>query len=306
MRRVSEAVLDGRLPAMRGTQGSGAGQGSVVDAEAPAPARNGLTPDSQPLIPAPGPGTPGAAILDAGCGTGGNLRWLARFGRAYGVDLSPHALGFCARRRLSTVARASVLALPFAGATFDLVTSFDVIYHLDVADDAAALREMWRVLKPGGWALIRVPALEGLRSAHDAAVHTRQRYTLGELCDKLRRAGFELRRASYANSLLFPLAAASRLIGRAVLACGAPPGRGSGARQGAGGYWRTAGHASGEPASDVRPAPAAVNALCAAIMTLEARLIARADLPIGLSALALAQRPAGDLACGAPHARGAR
>src|SRR5687768_8886988 len=132
---------------------------------------------------------PGLRILDAGAGTGGNLRWLGRFGAAYGIDLSPEATRFCQARQLSTVARASVTDLPYPDSTFDLVTSFDVIYHLGVADDVAALRETARVLKPGGTLLVRVPALDALRSEHDAAVHTRQRYTLRELKEKVERAG---------------------------------------------------------------------------------------------------------------------
>src|SRR5438046_1149896 len=91
------------------------------------------------------------AILDAGCGTGGNLAWLGRFGEAHGVDLSPLAVAFCRQRQLTTVSRASVAALPYRDAAFDLVTSFDVIYHLQVQDDVAALAELRRVLKPGGW-----------------------------------------------------------------------------------------------------------------------------------------------------------
>jgi SAM-dependent methyltransferase len=210
----------------------------------------------------------GAAILDAGCGTGGNLAWLNGLGRGYGVDLSPLAVGFCAKRRLTRVSRASILALPFGDACFDLVTSFDVIYHLDVADDVAALREFYRVLKPGGRALIRVPALEFLRSAHDAAVHTRQRYSLGELRRKLEDAGFAVERATYANSLLFPLAAASRLAARM---------RGS------------AGDAAHE--SDVKPVPRLVNAAFGRVMAAEAALLGRADLPVGLSAVAVGRKP---------------
>ncbi|HEX2514418.1 MAG TPA: class I SAM-dependent methyltransferase, partial [Chloroflexota bacterium] len=183
-------------------------------------------------------------ILDAGCGTGGNLAWLAGSsgggpgagpdrrsrgvtgapgssaargrggGRgagqqtgapdgwpAWGVDLSPLATAYCRRRGLTRVSRASVLELPFAEGTFDLGTSFDVIYHLGVADDVAALREMRRVLRPGGALFVRVPALEALQSHHDVAVHTRQRYTARELRRKAGAAGLRVERASYANSV---------------------------------------------------------------------------------------------------------
>ena len=217
---------------------------------------------------------PGGRILDAGCGTGGNLCWLARFGQPFGADVSPHAVSFCAQRGLTTVAQASVLALPFPDRTFDLVTSFDVVYHLGVQDDVQALREMRRVLKPGGWAVVRVPALEQLRSVHDEAVHTRQRYSLAELRDKLRRAGFQVVRATYANFLLFLPAALVRLVQRAR-------------RHGA-----PAGAAGAEARSDVRPAPRLVNEALRRVLALEAAALARFDLPGGLSALALAQRPA--------------
>jgi SAM-dependent methyltransferase len=210
-------------------------------------------------------------ILDAGCGTGGNLAWLERFGTAYGVDLSALAVEFCTRRDLRTVSRASVLDLPYPDATFDLVNSFDVIYHLQVADDVAALKEMRRVLKPGGHLYVRVPALEPLRSAHDTAVHTRQRYTVPELREKVARAGLTVVRATYANSLLFPAAAASRLLARV---------------RGEDGV-----HGGEDVQSDVHPVPAIVNALFGAALRTEASILARVDLPIGLSAVALAQRP---------------
>ena len=72
-------------------------------------------------------------ILDAGCGTGGALRWLAPYGRVWGVDRSTDALAYCRRRRLTRVCQASLLALPYPDATFDLITSFDVLYHHGVS-----------------------------------------------------------------------------------------------------------------------------------------------------------------------------
>jgi SAM-dependent methyltransferase len=234
-------------------------------------------------------------ILDAGCGTGGNLAWLGgvgegrgglkpagRLGGDWGVDLSPLATAYCRRRGLTRVSRASVLELPFGDATFDLVTSFDVIYHLGVADDVAALREMGRVLRPGGVLFVRVPALERLHSHHDVAVHTRQRYSAEELRGKVEAAGLRVERASYANTVLLPLAVASRLGARLRLGLA---GRGKkGSKGGA--------EAEAETVrSDVRPAPALLNGLFASILGLEAALLAKVDLPLGLSAFVVARRP---------------
>ena len=131
-------------------------------------------------------------LLDAGCGTGYNLLDLGRLGRATGVDLSAEAIAFC-RARGVRAARASVLALPFADGTFDAVTSFDVIYHAWVSDDRAAVRELARVLRPGGALLVRVPALRALWGAHDTEVQSRHRYTRGELVALLEAAGLPSR-----------------------------------------------------------------------------------------------------------------
>ncbi len=210
---------------------------------------------------------PGIRTLDAGCGTGGNLRWLGRYGEAFGIDLAPEAMRFCRERGLSTVARGSVTSLPYPERTFDLVTSFDVIYHLDVSDDVAALREFGRVLRSGGTLLVRVPALERLRSEHDTAVHTRQRYSLDELRGKVASSGLHVVRATYANTLLFPLAAASRLLARV----------------------RRSESADAER-SDVHPVPAPINRLFRAALDAEASVLPRADLPVGLSALVVAEK----------------
>ena len=157
------------------------------------------------------------AILDAGCGTGGNLTWLARYagagGSVTGIDLANDALKFCRARGHERLAQASVTALPFAAASFDLITSFDVLVQLTGAGaDEQAIGEMYRVLRPNGIAFVRVAAYNWLRSGHDEALGTERRYTLAALRALLARTGFRVRRATYANSLLLPIAVGHRLI----------------------------------------------------------------------------------------------
>lgn len=219
-------------------------------------------------------------VLDAGCGTGGTLAWWQRRAgqagvrRGFGIDLSSDALDFGSRRGLERLARGSVSALPYADRSFDGVLSLDVIYHLDVADDRRALAEIARVTRPGGWACVRVPAFDSLRSAHDVAVHTRERYRLPRLAARVAGAGLEIDRATYANAFLFPAAIASRL-----------------ARKGVNHRPRGSWPAPEEAASDVRPASAVVQAVGAATLTAESVLLRHSDLPFGLSAIVVATRP---------------
>ena len=124
--------------------------------------------------------------------------------------MSPDALEF-SRRANRNVSRASLTELPFANASFDLVTSFDVLQHVPVDESARAVNEIYRVLRPGGVAFLRVSAYQWMRSAHDDALDVKRRFSLKELTEEMRRAGFQIRRATYANTLLFPVAVGKRL-----------------------------------------------------------------------------------------------
>jgi SAM-dependent methyltransferase len=150
------------------------------------------------------------SILDAGCGTGSFLEGCRGY-RAYGVERSAAAFPFLGRRGLDNAVRADVERMPFPDRTFDLVVSADVLSCIGAPGDVRALREFRRVLKPKGSLLLNLPAYESLRSAHDAAVHTRRRYTRGQLLGLLRDAGLEVAQVSYRNSFLFPVAALIRL-----------------------------------------------------------------------------------------------
>jgi SAM-dependent methyltransferase len=159
-------------------------------------------------------------VLDAGCGTGGNLDWLRRYAtaqRIIGIDINDDALNFCQRRGRSRLVKGSVTSLPFADASFDLVTSFDVLIYPPGANaDDSTLREMHRVLYPGGICFVRAAAYQWLYGDHDKATNAKRRYSLGTLQQKMEQANFQVLRATYANCWLFPLAVAQRLIRKSI------------------------------------------------------------------------------------------
>src|ERR1044071_260122 len=140
-------------------------------------------------------------ILDVGCGTGANLLMLSKYGEAEGVDISEDALAFCRERGLDKVRLGAGEKLPYDDGTFDLVTAFDVVEHMD--DDLAGLREMRRVLRPGGRVLLFVPTFMFLWGVQDDVSHHRRRYRLSQLRRVLERAGFEIERSTYANITFF-------------------------------------------------------------------------------------------------------
>ena len=140
-------------------------------------------------------------ILDVGCGTGANLLMLSQYGDAEGVDISEDALAFCRERGLNRVRQGAGEELPYDDNTFDLITAFDVVEHMD--DDLAGLREMYRVLRPGGHALLFVPTFMFLWGLQDDVSHHRRRYRLPELRRVLEQAGFEIERSTYANIMFF-------------------------------------------------------------------------------------------------------
>ncbi|MBK8977837.1 MAG: class I SAM-dependent methyltransferase [Planctomycetes bacterium] len=145
----------------------------------------------------------GLDVLEIGCGPGGMLPSLAKYGRVHALDISHDAMRYCHRRGFHRVVTGSGLELPFADACFDLVALFDAIEH--IPDDRRVLDEVRRVLRPGGVVFISVPAYQFLYSQNDRLVHHQRRYTRPQLRTRMLEAGLEPLKISYFNTFLFPL-----------------------------------------------------------------------------------------------------
>ncbi len=202
-------------------------------------------------------------ILDAGCGTGAVMGYLADYGTVVGLDYSADALRFCRERKHERLTRASVTSLPYPDATFDLVASFDVVCSLRAGEDVLSLREFARVMVPGGSLILRLPATPWLHGQHDIAVDIWRRYTTHQVDAELREIGLEPEHISYANTFLFPLAVVKRLSERFF-----PPQNGSDLTLGMGLF----------------------NGLFRLVLASEAPLIARHKLPFGLTVVAIARK----------------
>jgi SAM-dependent methyltransferase len=202
-----------------------------------------------------------ARVLDAGCGSGRNMIELARYGEVAGIELSGTSVALARERGVGEVVEGSLLEMPFAADSFDLAVCLDVVEHLQ--DDRAALRELRRVLAPGGSLLVTVPAYQWLWSGHDVINHHHRRYNRRTLLTAAQDAGLECAFATYFNSLLLPVAIALRALDRI--------------------------HASTTESSlDLWVPPAPLNALLQQPLNLEAAAIARGrPIPAGLSLLAV-------------------
>jgi ubiquinone/menaquinone biosynthesis C-methylase UbiE len=208
-------------------------------------------------------------ILDIGCGTGAMLDELAPFGPVVGADFSPEALQFCVTRGVgANLARADVRRLPFADASFDVVTAMDIVEHID--DDKAASCEIFRVLRPGGRLLVTVPAFSSLWSEHDEALHHHRRYTVPRLKDLFQRVGLTVDKVSYTVTTLFPAIWMFRQVSNLL-----PKQR-----------------ADGEKKADLIHFSAPVNAALLALSQWETRLVHRRNLPFGVTVVCIARKPA--------------
>lgn len=143
-------------------------------------------------------------ILDIGCGTGATARMLKEHGEVVGLDFSQLALNACESRGITNLIHGSATSIPLADNSVDVIVATDILEHLD--GDELALAEFRRILKPGGLAIISVPAYEFLWSDHDEALMHKRRYTSKQLSERIGKAGLRRRYQGYALSFLFPLA----------------------------------------------------------------------------------------------------
>jgi SAM-dependent methyltransferase len=146
--------------------------------------------------------------IDAGCGTGYFARMLEQRYEfpVVPADRAREGLEHGRKAGARRLTQCDAAALPFADGSFGLSVSLDVLGYLDPGAEEHAVREMARVLAPEGLMVLRVPALDMLRSRHSEFTRERQRFTRARLKQMVRGAGIRILRCTYANTLLFPLA----------------------------------------------------------------------------------------------------
>jgi SAM-dependent methyltransferase len=201
-------------------------------------------------------------LMEAGCGTGGNLKMLSSFGKLDAFELDDEAR-VIAKGKLPMDIKSGMLPdhVPYQPGSFDVVVAFDVIEHVE--HDVESLASLGKQLAPGGRLVMTVPAMPWLWSKHDETHHHYRRYTRASLNEALVQAGLKPVRISYFNTLLFPMIAGIRLLRQALNIK--------------------------ESADDKMPS-AAVNSLLKSIFGFESNWVGRVSMPVGVSLLAVAQR----------------
>lgn len=152
-----------------------------------------------------------AKILNIGCGTGGTISTLEKFGRVDNVDVSGDAIIFMKKHGYN-VKKVSGITLPYKTCSYDIVAAFDVLEHID--NDIEALMEWKRVLKPGGKVVLTVPAYQWLWSEHDTSLHHYRRHTRKGIIKRAITVDLEPIKVSYAITFSLPLVVGFRAINK--------------------------------------------------------------------------------------------
>ncbi len=212
-----------------------------------------------------------ARVLDAGCGTGGNMQHLRQTlsVEPYGFDYSSDASPFWGNRSLRRCGIASINEIPYPSDSFDAVVSVDVL-ESNAVNEQKAISELVRVTRPGGVLLLVVPAYRWLLTEeHHRAVHASRRYTRAQVIGLLQAYAVEIIRATYFFTLLFPAIALYRL---ALQRFSQPP--------------------SETPRSELNPLPSLINSALTGLMQAERKLAQVTDLPFGSSVIVLGRKRA--------------
>jgi SAM-dependent methyltransferase len=228
------------------------------------------------LLRAECPAAPARRGLDVGCGSGGNLELLSRHcEEIVGLDRSALALRLAREKRPASLlvqGDANQLADLFPEDSFHLITSFNVLYHQWISDERTVLRQIARLLRPGGCLVLTEPAFRLLFRRHDVVDWGRRRYRLGELRRFVDAAQLSVRRSSYFNSVAFLPALAVATVQRGLGRLD----RGAAAEQ--------------ELKELVLPNPL-INRLLVALLGVESRWIRHfGRMPIGVGAMILARK----------------
>ena len=201
-------------------------------------------------------------ILEVGCGTGGNLRMLSRYGAVSAFEPDDESRDFAVRQgNIPVQSGALPKSIPYEGEMFDLVVALDVLEHVE--KDEESLKALAERLEPEGSLFITVPALRSLWSEHDERHHHYRRYTKSKLSKVLEDAGYRIVTISYFNTLLFPFIAGIRHMKK---------------------LFRM------HDADDEVMPPRWLNKLLERIFSAERYLLGRIPLPIGVSLIVVAQK----------------
>ena len=158
-------------------------------------------------------------ILEIGCGTGGNLALLSRFGNLYAVEMEPAGIKLANRHHITRVAYGWLPGrIPFEKRLFDAVVMLDVLEH--ISDDEASIKAVLHRLNPDGVLVLTVPAFQFLWSFHDVIARHKRRYTRTALCRLLKKNGFSIAWSTYYNFMLFPVIFLMRMLKRVLKKAG--------------------------------------------------------------------------------------